>query len=190
MNHKEILNQLDAEANDLFKELTIYGVNDNARKGLPFIIASDDALPEIPVAMNFSLSIMTVAGAMGTAGPEAATNIDRATEMGIENRLCNSVKMAAYYLEAGILPVPDMIITTNSPCDAVDMLGQLMDKYKPGLTFRNSGSIRRMAMNLPISPISVNNFARARERYPALPVGNLKWTDFLMSAMNLTNKQG
>jgi benzoyl-CoA reductase/2-hydroxyglutaryl-CoA dehydratase subunit BcrC/BadD/HgdB len=131
MNDQAILDQLNAEAGELFKELTIYGVNDNARKGLPFVIASDDALPEIPVAMNFSLSIMTVAGAMGTGGPQAAANIDKASEMGIENRLCASVKMAAYYLEAGILPVPDMVITTNSPCDAVDMMGQLMDKYKP-----------------------------------------------------------
>ncbi|MCY2991774.1 MAG: SUMF1/EgtB/PvdO family nonheme iron enzyme, partial [Planctomycetota bacterium] len=59
------------------------------------------------------------------------SRIDKATEMGVENRLCASVKMGAYYLKAGILPVPDMVITTNSPCDAVDMLGQMMDNYKP-----------------------------------------------------------
>ncbi len=131
MTDREILDQLNAEANESFKALTIYGVNDNARKGRPFIIASDDALPEIPVAMDISCSIMTVAGAMGTAGPGAAERIDKATEMGVENRLCASVKMGAYYLKAGILPVPDLIITTNSPCDAVDMLGQMMDNYRP-----------------------------------------------------------
>jgi benzoyl-CoA reductase/2-hydroxyglutaryl-CoA dehydratase subunit BcrC/BadD/HgdB len=131
MTDREILDKLNAEANEAFKALTIYGVNDNARKGRPFIIASDDALPEIPVAMDISCSIMTVAGAMGTAGPGAAERIDKATEMGVENRLCASVKMGAYYLKAGILPVPDLIITTNSPCDAVDMLGQMMDNYKP-----------------------------------------------------------
>lgn len=128
---QEILDQLSAEANEAFKALTIYGVNDNARKGRPFIIVSDDALPEIPVAMDISCSIMTVAGAMGTAGPGAAERIDKAAEMGVENRLCSSVKMSAYYLKAGILPAPDMVITTNSPCDAVDMLGQMMDNYKP-----------------------------------------------------------
>ena len=131
MTDQEILNQLSAEGNEYFKALTISGVNENARKGRPFIIASDDALPEIPVAMDISCSIMTVAGAMGTAGPGAAERIDKATEMGVENRLCASVKMGAYYLKAGILPVPDMVITTNSPCDAVDMLGQMMDNYKP-----------------------------------------------------------
>ena len=128
---QEILNQLAAEASEAFKALTICGVNENARNGRPFIIASDDALPEIPVAMDISCSIMTVAGAMGTGGPGAAERIDKATEMGVENRLCASVKMGAYYLKAGILPVPDMVITTNSPCDAVDMLGQMMDNYKP-----------------------------------------------------------
>jgi hypothetical protein len=131
MTDTEILNALAAEGNDYFKALTIAGVNDNARKDKPFIIVSDDALPEIPIAMDISCSIMTVAGAMGTAGPGAAERIDKATEMGVENRLCASVKMGAYYLKAGILPVPDMIITTNSPCDAVDMLGQMMDNYKP-----------------------------------------------------------
>jgi len=131
MTDQEILNQLSTEASEAFKALTIAGVNDNARKGRPFIIVSDDALPEIPVAMDLSCSIMTVAGAMGTAGPGAAERIDKATEMGVENRLCASVKMGAYYLKAGILPVPDMVITTNSPCDAVDMLGQMMDNYKP-----------------------------------------------------------
>ncbi|MDD4603985.1 MAG: 2-hydroxyacyl-CoA dehydratase family protein [Bacteroidales bacterium] len=131
MNDLEILSQLNTEANDYFKALTLYGVNESARKGLPFILASDDALPEIPIAMNFSLSILTVAGAMGTGGPLAANNIDKATELGVENRLCASVKMAAYYLLSGTLPKPDMFITTNSPCDAVDMLGQFMDKYKP-----------------------------------------------------------
>jgi benzoyl-CoA reductase/2-hydroxyglutaryl-CoA dehydratase subunit BcrC/BadD/HgdB len=131
MTDREMLDQLNAEANESFKALTICGVNDNARKNRPFIIASDDALPEIPVAMDISCSIMTVAGAMGTAGPGAAERIDKATEMGVENRLCASVKMGAYYLKAGILPVPELIITTNSPCDAVDMLGQMMDNYKP-----------------------------------------------------------
>ena len=131
MTDQEILDQLNTEANEYFSELTISGVNENARKGRPFIIASDDALPEIPVAMDISLSIMTVAGAMGTGGPGAAERIDKATELGVENRLCASVKMAAYFLRAGILPVPDMIITTNSPCDAVDMLGQMMDNYRP-----------------------------------------------------------
>ena len=131
MNDQEILDQLNAEANEAFKALTIAGVNENARKGRPFIIASDDVLPEISVAMDLSISIMTVAGAMGTGGPGAAERIDKATELGIENRLCASVKMAAYYLQAGILPVPDMIITTNSPCDAVEMLGQMMENYQP-----------------------------------------------------------
>ncbi len=131
MTDQEILNALSAEGSEYFKALTIAGVNDNARKDRPFIIVSDDALPEIPVAMDISCSIMTVAGAMGTAGPGAAERIDKATEMGVENRLCASVKMGAYYLKAGILPVPDMVITTNSPCDAVDMLGQMMDNYKP-----------------------------------------------------------
>ncbi len=131
MTDTEILNALAAQGNDYFKALTIAGVNDNARKDRPFIIVSDDALPEIPIAMDLSCSIMTVAGAMGTAGPGAAERIDKATEMGVENRLCASVKMGAYYLKAGILPVPDMVITTNSPCDAVDMLGQMMDNYKP-----------------------------------------------------------
>jgi hypothetical protein len=131
MTDQELLNQLSAEGNEYFKALTIAGVNDNARKDRPFIIVSDDALPEIPVAMDLSCSIMTVAGAMGTVGAGAAERIDMATEMGVENRLCASVKMSAYYLKAGILPVPDMVITTNSPCDAVDMLGQMMDNYKP-----------------------------------------------------------
>lgn len=131
MTDTETLNALAAQGNDYFKALTIAGVNDNARKDRPFIIVSDDALPEIPIAMDLSCSIMTVAGAMGTAGPGAAERIDKATEMGVENRLCASVKMGAYYLKAGILPVPDMVITTNSPCDAVDMLGQMMDNYKP-----------------------------------------------------------
>lgn len=134
MTDQDLLNQLSAEGNEYFKALTIAGVNDNARKDRPFIIVSDDALPEIPVAMDISCSIMTVAGAMGTVGAGAAERIDKATEMGVENRLCASVKMSAYYLKAGILPVPDMVITTNSPCDAVDMLGQMMDNYKPWAT--------------------------------------------------------
>ena len=130
-NYQAIYDQLNQEANDLFKDLTVYGVNEAARKGRPFIIVTDDAMPEIPITMDLSLSILTVAGAMGTGGPDAARNIDKAAELGVETRLCNSVKMAAYYLQSGTLPVPDLLITTNSPCDAVDTLGQMMDNYKP-----------------------------------------------------------
>ena len=105
-NYQAIYDQLSQEANDLFKDLTVYGVNEAARKGRPFIIVTDDAMPEIPITMDLSLSILTVAGAMGTGGPDAARNIDKASELGVETRLCNSVKVAAYYLQAGTLPVP------------------------------------------------------------------------------------
>ncbi len=45
--------------------------------------------------------------------------------------MCNAIKTAVYYLEAGMITKPDMIITTNSCCDAMDTLGNLMMNYKP-----------------------------------------------------------
>ena len=131
MTAQEILDQLNAEGNEGLARLSMQAIVDSAKKRRPFILVTDDVFPEIPVALTISVAIMTVAGAYGTAGAEGPGNIDRATELGIETRLCASVKVAAWLVLSGQIPKPDAIITTNSPCDAVQSLGQLLDNYKP-----------------------------------------------------------
>lgn len=57
--------------------------------------------------------------------------IDKGTETGVESRLCSAIKTASYYLEAGLIRTPDAIITSNSCCDAMCTLGNLINGYKP-----------------------------------------------------------
>jgi benzoyl-CoA reductase subunit B len=120
--------QLMMEANKSLFELTIDP--QNASKG-PVVLGNGDFFIEIPVAFGCSFSDLTLTGANGTALPNAAELIDKGTEIGVESRFCSAIKVASYYLEAGLIKTPDMIITSNSCCDAMDTLGNLMNGYKP-----------------------------------------------------------
>jgi benzoyl-CoA reductase/2-hydroxyglutaryl-CoA dehydratase subunit BcrC/BadD/HgdB len=112
---------------------TLFGLTLDPQNNLkgPVILGNADFYWEIPVAMGCSYSDLTLTGAMGTALPNAAELIDNAVEIGIESRMCNAIKLACYYLESGQIKKPDMIITTNSCCDAMDTLGNLINNYKP-----------------------------------------------------------
>ncbi len=112
---------------------TLFGLTLDPQNNLkgPVILGNADFYWEIPVAMGCSYSDLTLTGAMGTALPNAAELIDNAVEIGIESRMCNAIKLACYYLESGKIKKPDMIITTNSCCDAMDTLGNLINNYKP-----------------------------------------------------------
>ena len=123
-----IYSQLMSAANKSLFGLTLGPQNESDG---PFIIGNGDFFIEIPVAFGCSFSDLTLTGAMGTGLPNAAELIDKGTEVGVESRLCNAIKVATYYLEAGLLKTPDMIITTNSCCDAMDTLGNLLNGYKP-----------------------------------------------------------
>ena len=102
----------------------------NASPG-PFVLGNGDFFIEIPVAYGCSYSDITLTGANGTAMPDASDLIDKAIETGVESRMCTAIKVACYYLEAGLVRKPDLIITSNSCCDAMDTLGNLLNGYKP-----------------------------------------------------------
>lgn len=123
-----IFTKMMMDAGKVLADLTIDP--QNASPG-PVIISNCDLMWEIPVAFNCSFSDLTLTGAFGTAFPNAAELIDKGVELGVESRMCNAIKTAVYYLEAGMITKPDMIITTNSCCDAMDTLGNLMMNYKP-----------------------------------------------------------
>ena len=123
-----IFSQLAIEANKGMFELTIDP--QNASPG-PFVLGNADFFIEIPAAFGCSYSDLTLTGAMGTALPNAAELIDKGTETGVESRLCSAIKTASYYLEAGLIRMPDAIITSNSCCDAMCTLGNLINGYKP-----------------------------------------------------------
>ncbi|MCX6162723.1 MAG: 2-hydroxyacyl-CoA dehydratase family protein [Ignavibacteriae bacterium] len=137
-----IFSQLMTEANKELFGLTLDP--QNASEG-PFVLGNGDFFIEIPVAFGCSFSDLTLTGANGTALPDAAELIDRGTEVGVESRLCSAIKVASHYLTAGLIRTPDMIITSNSCCDAMDTLGNLMNGYKPW------AHIPRFAMDAPHS---------------------------------------
>ena len=123
-----VFSQLKQEANQGLFQLTLDP--QNASKG-PLVMGNGDFFIEIPAAFGCSFSDLTLTGANGTALPNAAELIDKGIELGIGSRLCNAIKVACYYLEAGLLRTPDMIMTSNSCCDSMDTLGNLMNAYKP-----------------------------------------------------------
>ena len=123
-----ILSQLMMEANKALYGLTIDP--QNASKG-PVVLGNGDFFIEIPVAFGCAFSDLTLTGANGTALPIAAELIDKGIETGVGSRMCNAIKVACYYLEAGLIAKPDMIITSNSCCDSMTTLGILMNGYKP-----------------------------------------------------------
>jgi len=127
----ELFDQLNREANVILAELMPERILDAPKSGKPFVLGTDDVLPEIVTAMDLYYNILTVTGALATALPDAAKTIDSAIEMGVESRLCTAVRCAMYYLYSPLMPKPDAIVTTNSPCDAVDTLGIMMDNHKP-----------------------------------------------------------
>jgi len=126
-----VFDQLNREANGILAELLPQKLLEAPKGGKPFVIGSDEVLPEIVSAMDLYYNILTVTGATAAGMPDGAQTIDKAIEMGVESRLCNAVRCAMYYLYSPLMPMPDAIVTTNSPCDAVDTLGIMMDNYKP-----------------------------------------------------------
>jgi len=123
-----VFTKMMMDAGKVLSDLTIDP--QNASVG-PVILSNCDLMWEIPVAFGCSFSDLTLTGAFGTAFPNAADLIDKGVELGVESRMCNAIKTAIYYLESGMIRKPDMIITTNSCCDAMDTLGNLMMNYKP-----------------------------------------------------------
>lgn len=123
-----VFSQLIREGNEGMFELTLDP--QNASKG-PFVLGNGDFFIEIPVAYGCSFSDLTLTGAMGTALPNAADLMDKGTELGVESRLCSAIKTACYYLEAGLVRKPDLIITSNSCCDAMDTLANLINGHEP-----------------------------------------------------------
>lgn len=124
-----VFDQLLAEVQAVQVELLIDA--QNASKKRPYIMCNSNLMCEIPVAFDCTFSHLTMTGATGTALPNAGELIDKGIELGVSSSMCNAIKVACYYLEAGLLTVPDMIITTNSCCDSMDTLGKLMNGYKP-----------------------------------------------------------
>lgn len=95
------------------------------------ILSDVDCMVEIPAAFGIGFSALAVTGAAGTGMPNGQELIDKAIELGVESRLCNAIKVGIYYVEAGMMKKPDMIITTNACCDAMDTLSNIMNNYKP-----------------------------------------------------------
>lgn len=123
----------------------MYGLTLDAANAFdgPFIAANCDFMVEIPATFDCGFVALAITGAVGTGLSNGSELIDKGVELGIESRLCNAIKVGIYYVEAGLLRKPDMIITTNACCDAMDTLSNIMNHHKPW------ADVPRLALDSP-----------------------------------------
>ncbi len=101
-------------------------VVDCVENGDPFIGGYFCNAPEIFHAMGLPWFMIMETPFMASSAPHLADDIEGAVEMGLGTDLCTAVRLPAYYIEHGMMPVPDAVLGLLSPCDASPMLSQMM----------------------------------------------------------------
>ena len=96
-----------------------------AQEGKPFVASYFGCQPEIYVAMDlpwFTLTSPTFSNAMS---PTMGDEIDASVSL-LGKDLCTGFKLAAYWIEKDLVPLPTVAVAMIHPCDAALSAHQLM----------------------------------------------------------------
>lgn len=96
----------------------------------PFIAAYYCTAPELFTAMNLPWFMIMETPFMAASAPYIMDDLQGTEEMGLGTDLCTAIRLPAYYIETGQMPVPTAVIGLLSPCDGTTMLQQVMQHSK------------------------------------------------------------
>ncbi|UCG84334.1 MAG: 2-hydroxyacyl-CoA dehydratase [Dehalococcoidia bacterium] len=98
-----------------------------AETGEPLIASYYTNAPEIFTAMDLHwYHLVQWAFGGGVENPHTMEDLEGAEKMPAANDMCTLLRLALYYLDAGVLPMPTALVSLNEPCDGVIGLHEAM----------------------------------------------------------------
>lgn len=95
-------------------------------EGKPFLAGWYACSPEIYTAMNLPWYNLTSTGFTIGASPTTLENEIDGCERLFGNDMCTILRLAEYYIEEDLLPIPTAIIGMIHPCDGMTLLHQII----------------------------------------------------------------
>jgi benzoyl-CoA reductase/2-hydroxyglutaryl-CoA dehydratase subunit BcrC/BadD/HgdB len=95
-------------------------------EGEPFIATYFCSAPEICTALDLPWYMVMQTPFMASSAPFLLEDIDASEEMGLGSDLCTAIRLAIYYIEANLSPIPNCLIGLLYPCDGAPMLHQVI----------------------------------------------------------------
>lgn len=166
-----------------------YRTIDCIEQGEPLVASYFTNAPEIYTAMDIHW-YMPIAQSFGGGGenPHMMEDLDGVDHLAVASDVCTLLRLALYYLDAGVLPTPTMIVSLSEPCDGVVALHEAM---------RNHWRWRGIPTFTPDPPYysdepSIDYFAdelRAMVRFLEEHTGKKLDLDRLREVVEITNEQ-
>ncbi len=126
----EIFKELKEECEAFFAKKEIE-LMEAMEKADPILGGTNSVIPELCTALGIA-SWFTAALQLRAIGSEMGPElIDAGTNLLGSNFMCSLQRAGIAMMENDLYPTPTMIVGTNSPCDAVVMLGQMLLNHPP-----------------------------------------------------------
>ena len=100
-------------------------------EGLPLAASYFTNAPEIFTAMDihwFHLIAQSFGG--GMENPHMMEDLEGADRLAVARDVCTLLRLGLYYLDAGVLPKPTMVVPLLEPCDGVIGLHEAIRRHK------------------------------------------------------------
>lgn len=104
-------------------------VIDSVENNKPFIAAYFCTAPELFTAMDLPWFMIMETPFMASSAPYIEEDLQGAEAL-FGPDLCTAIRLPAYYIESGQMPIPSAVIGLLSPCDGTTMLQQVMRHSK------------------------------------------------------------
>ena len=99
-------------------------------EGKPFLASWYACSPEIYTAMNLPWYNLTSTGFTGALSPTTLEGEIDGCERLFGNDMCTVLRLAEYYIEEDLVPIPTAIIGMIHPCDGMTLLHQIIAANK------------------------------------------------------------
>ena len=99
-------------------------------EGKPFVASFYTSAPEIYAAMDLPWYCMLATPFMEGSAPLLMDDLEACDRMGLAPDMCTVLRLGAYYVDSGIVPVPTAIVALIEPCDGVAMMHQVIANDK------------------------------------------------------------
>jgi benzoyl-CoA reductase/2-hydroxyglutaryl-CoA dehydratase subunit BcrC/BadD/HgdB len=96
----------------------------------PFIGGYYCNAPEVFNALDLPWFMIMETPFMASSAPHLGEDIEASVAMGLNSDLCTAVRLPAYYVHEGMMPVPSAVLGMLAPCDAAPMLSQMIEHDK------------------------------------------------------------
>lgn len=101
---------------------------DAVENNKPFLASYYCLAPEIYTAMDLPYYMVMQTPFLASSVPYLLQDIDAAEEMGLGSDLCTAIRLAIYYVEANLSPLPTCALNLLYPCDGAPLLHEVLKR--------------------------------------------------------------